>query len=215
MARGSLVVVMELAANGTLADHIRERRKAGSVGVREVYRIFFQMLAGLELLHRHKLVHRDLKTANVLLDHEMKAKIADFGLALSMKQRAQVRTQKCGTLRYMSPEALSKRPYNQKCDVWALGVILYELCTLVHPFHSAENVTQLVEIICSVEYVPMQQQQQGVPSILAEVCGMCIQEDPSRRPSVWQLMDRRELRVKATQVGMNLDQISGKNQQTD
>ena len=96
----------------------------------EIANLFSQIVLPLQLVHSRQILHRDLKTQNIFLtktqDH---VKIGDFGISkiLSSKSKAY---SVVGTPCYISPELCEGKPYNQKSDVWALGCVLYEMCTL-------------------------------------------------------------------------------------
>ena len=81
-------------------------------------------------------MHRDLKTLNIFLTKDNKIKIGDLGVAKILDNIENFATSKVGTPYYLSPEVCEDRPYNNKSDIWSLGCILYELCTLKHPFEA-------------------------------------------------------------------------------
>eukprot|EP00656_Telonema_subtile_P051795 TRINITY_DN7060_c0_g3_i1.p2 TRINITY_DN7060_c0_g3~~TRINITY_DN7060_c0_g3_i1.p2 ORF type:complete len:245 (+),score=55.48 TRINITY_DN7060_c0_g3_i1:85-819(+) len=122
MSAGSLVVVMEYAEGGTLAQYLAQRRKEGAVTVRHVYRLFLQMLCGVHVLHRHQLVHRDLKSANVLLSgppDQLVAKVCDFGMAGKQSVGSMSSSvQALGTICWAAPEVLQHTQAGPSADVW-------------------------------------------------------------------------------------------------
>lgn len=88
-------------------------------------------------MHSHSVLHRDLKTLNIFLNKDNKIKIGDLGVAKILENmETDFATSKVGTPYYLSPEVCEDRPYNSKSDIWSLGCILYELCTLKHPFEA-------------------------------------------------------------------------------
>lgn len=91
-------------------------------------RIVAEAASGLAYLHARSIIHRDVKTANVLLDDLLRAKVADFGLATHFGRDEY--TAEAGTYRQMAPEIVLRRPYNHKCDVYSYGVLLWET---LHP----------------------------------------------------------------------------------
>jgi len=95
----------------------------------QIYAIFHQILKGLRFLHHHGVMHRDLKLDNILLDNDsvnFSLKIADFSLAECFSQ-TQKFSKQCGTPGYMAPEILYEEDYDEKVDVYSLGMILYIL----------------------------------------------------------------------------------------
>jgi len=104
---------------------------------------FVQMCLALEYIHRRKVLHRDIKSSNVFLTSNNTVKLGDFGISKVLDSTNDIALTVQGTPYYMSPEVCQSKGYSYKSDVWSLGCILYELCTLKHAFHS-ENLLGLV-----------------------------------------------------------------------
>jgi NIMA (never in mitosis gene a)-related kinase len=85
-------------------------------------------------VHDRKIIHRDLKGANVFLTKKGIVKIGDFGIAKVLSCTVQQARTMVGTPYYLSPEIVQSKPYNSKTDIWSMGVMLYELCALRPPF---------------------------------------------------------------------------------
>jgi myosin-1 len=132
-------VVLELCHNGSLADALKQRK---FFTMPEIRRFLIQLCGAVKYLHHRNIVHRDLKTGNVLLDKGMNIKIADFGLAavlVSAKDVGIRRTTMCGTPNYLAPEILEKHGHNDKADLWSIGIIVYTLAVGKAPFHSSSK----------------------------------------------------------------------------
>lgn len=84
----------------------------------------------LVYVHKRHVIHRDIKTQNVFLTSSHTIKVGDFGISKVLESSTQVAMTVVGTPYYMAPEACQSQPYTTKSDVWALGVLIYELCTL-------------------------------------------------------------------------------------
>ena len=108
-------------------DHIKEKRpiKKGFIS-----NILLNISLGLQEAHNNNIIHRDLKPKNLFLTKESIVKIGDFGLAKQLYDINDYTNTYTGTQDYMAPEIKEKKKYNFKCDIWSLGCILYELCTL-------------------------------------------------------------------------------------
>ena len=81
-------------------------------------------------MHSRKVIHRDIKTQNVFLTSSNTIKVGDFGISKVLESSTQVAMTVVGTPYYMAPEACQSMPYTSKSDIWALGIVIYELCTL-------------------------------------------------------------------------------------
>ena len=142
-----LNIVMEYCDGGDLSEFII-KNKSTNILLKEdiIWNIFIKILIGLAELHKNKILHRDLKTMNIFLTKKLDIKIGDFGVAKILSQSNFANTI-IGTPYYLSPELCEQLPYNDKSDVWALGCILYELCTYSHPFNAEFQTALLLKIL--------------------------------------------------------------------
>jgi len=124
-------IAMELVEGGTLKQILD---RGGRMPLPEIMRVMDQMLAGLDYSHKRGVVHRDIKPANLMLTADQQIKIADFGIArIENSSMTQVGTV-MGTPSYMAPEQLRGEPVDARADIWASGVLLYQLLTGEKPF---------------------------------------------------------------------------------
>jgi serine/threonine protein kinase len=130
----SMHIVMEYADGGTLHDVVRRARQTGALAEASILQYFAQILAAVRCLHQHRILHRDLKTANVFLTAAGAVKLGDFGLSRMLSSHSQFAKSTVGTAYQLSPELCKGKPYGTESDVWALGCILYELCARRHAF---------------------------------------------------------------------------------
>ena len=134
----TLGIVMEFADNGDLYQKIIEhKRQKTYFEETEVWNIFIQLVKGLKSLHDLRILHRDLKSANVFLFKNGLAKLGDLNVS-KVAKRGLGYTQ-TGTPYYASPEVWKDLPYDNKSDIWSLGCVLYEMITL-HPPFRAKNI---------------------------------------------------------------------------
>jgi NIMA (never in mitosis gene a)-related kinase len=100
--------------------------------VREIFDIFIQICEGLNYLHNRNIIHRDIKSQNIFLTKNNIVRIGDFGLAKKLKKNKRVMSYmtKVGTDCYMAPEVMQGETYGKSADVWSLGCVIHEVCTL-------------------------------------------------------------------------------------
>uniref|UniRef100_G1NQ76 NIMA related kinase 3 n=1 Tax=Meleagris gallopavo TaxID=9103 RepID=G1NQ76_MELGA len=115
---------------------------------------FVQMCLGVKHIHDKRVLHRDIKSKNVFLTQNGKVKLGDFGSARLLAHPMSYACTYVGTPYYVPPEIWESMPYNNKSDIWSLGCILYELCTLRHPFQ-ANSWKHLILKICKGSYSPL------------------------------------------------------------
>lgn len=136
----SLLIVMEFADDGDIESKIQKNIKSRSNFPETViWTYLIQILQGLKYLHDNRIMHRDLKCANIFLLKSGNLKLGDLNVSKIVKsQMAHTQT---GTPYYASPEVWSDKPYDYKSDLWSVGCIIYELCALKPPFKgtSLEN----------------------------------------------------------------------------
>jgi len=106
-----------------------------------IWRMLIEMLIGLNHLHSSKLIHRDIKAANIFIGQNGTLKIGDLGVVRELDYTLDMATSEAGTPYYLSPEMIKGKPYNFKTDVWSLGVLLYWLCTHRPPFNARNKLT--------------------------------------------------------------------------
>eukprot|EP00736_Rhodelphis_marinus_P002543 Rmarinus@m.19417 len=197
--KSSLNIVMELAERGDL-HHLLKSLKGKSLPENRIWRYFIQMTAGLHYIHSKNILHRDMKSLNVFLDGKDNVKIGDLGVARVLSTDTNFARTLVGTPYYLSPELCENRPYNAKSDVWALGCILYELCTLRHPF-DAQNQGALVLKIVRGSYAPIPT---SYSTDLASMVRKCLARDPSSRMDTSQILSLPVVSKKAAELDISL-----------
>ncbi len=129
-------------------------------------------------------MHRDIKTINMFLAKEDSIKIGDLGVAKMLNQTANMAHTVVGTPYYLSPELCEEKPYNNKSDIWSLGCVLYELCTLRHPFEAANQGALILKILRG-KFNP-------IPSIyskpLHDMIDLLLKKDYRQRPTITDIL---------------------------
>jgi serine/threonine-protein kinase len=142
-AEGRTFIIMAFYEGASLAEHIR----SGRLDTQRSVEIAEQMARGLAEAHARGIVHRDVKPSNVMVTSSGLVKIVDFGLAHAVSAQTETQTGIRGTVAYMSPEQAMGMQVDQRCDVWALGVVLAEMLTGVNPFHGESVPAMLFNVL--------------------------------------------------------------------
>ena len=145
--KSSLNIVMEYADDGDLHTKIEKMKKEGGCFKEPlIWSYAIQMIEGLKALHDMKIMHRDLKSANIfLVKDKHQCKIGDMNVSKVIKEKAL--TTQTGTPYYASPEVWKDNPYSYKSDLWSIGCVIYELCALRPPFQG-KDLDELYENVC-------------------------------------------------------------------
>ncbi|CAH2237610.1 serine/threonine-protein kinase fused [Pararge aegeria] len=150
--------------------------KEGCLNEENVKKITWDLVSALYYLHSHRVLHRDLKPQNVLLDNIGRAKLCDFGLARIMTNATHILTSIKGTPLYMAPELIDEKPYDHQADLWSLGCIVYELMAGQPPFCTM-SIWQLVRMI---RHKPVQWPSFISPDARSFLQGL-LHKDPDKR----------------------------------
>lgn len=176
-----LHIIMEYADGSDLEKVlIGALKKKQPLTEEYIMRIFVQIALALRQLHKQHLLHRDLKSANCFLTSSGVVKLGDFGFSKQLNYTMALASTVCGTPYYFSPELCQKLPYNNKSDVWSLGVILYEMINLRKPFE-AKNLPELRKRVVTEEPAPFVV---PVSDDLKNLTMMLLRKSSSARPSV-------------------------------
>ncbi|XP_031437088.1 LOW QUALITY PROTEIN: hormonally up-regulated neu tumor-associated kinase [Clupea harengus] len=187
----SYYMVMELCAGGDLMERICQHKRLEE---REVRKYTRQILSAVEHLHRHGIVHRDLKIENFLLDEHNNIKIVDFGLSNTLKVEsvaADLLNTQCGSPAYAAPELLAHKKYGPKVDVWSVGVSTFAMLTGTLPFTVEPfNIKQLHQKMVNgdINAIPSDISRAAVQFVLC-----LLEPDPDKRPSIETAMEEKWL----------------------
>ena len=183
-------IIMEYCEKGELFDYIVEQEKLNPI---EASIFFYQLINGVEYIHKKGFAHRDLKPENLLLTKEKILKIIDFGLCHDFNERKLLKT-KCGSPSYAAPEILKGYPYDGfKTDIWCCGIILYAMLCGYLPFDGDDNQEIFQSIVeCEPEF----------PDFL---------EDDSINLLIWLLNPEPRERITIEEIKLHPFYLKGKN----
>eukprot|EP00347_Sterkiella_histriomuscorum_P019874 403339981 len=150
-----LCLIMECADAGDLLQLVKKKAETGErFNEDEIWAISIQMILGLKSLHDQRIMHRDLKSANIFIYQNGVVKVGDLNVSKIM--RYQMSYNQTGTPYYASPEIWRDKPYDLKSDIWSIGIIIYEMAMLQQPFR-AEDIDGLYTKVCRGRYTDIDQ----------------------------------------------------------
>ncbi len=177
VADGVKFITMEFIEGRDLASLLRERRFTPD----ESIRLIRQVCRALDAAHAEGVIHRDLKPQNIMVDEQGKVSVMDFGLARSVEMPGMTQTGlMLGTPAYMSPEQAQGRSVDARSDLFALGIIFYELLTGKLPF-AADTVLASLLKRTQESPPPASEVDPAVPRAASDVVGKCLAIDPAQR----------------------------------
>ncbi|XP_078450707.1 serine/threonine-protein kinase Nek1-like isoform X1 [Lampetra planeri] len=193
--RGNLYIVMDYCEGGDLFKRINAQ-KGVLFSEDQILDWLVQLCLALKHVHDRKILHRDIKSQNIFLTKAGVVQLGDFGIARVLNSTMELAQTCIGTPYYLSPEICENKPYNHKSDMWALGCVLYEMCTLRHAFE-AGNMKNLVLKIIRGSFPPVSAH---YSSELRSTLSGLLRRDPRARPPVAVLLSRPLLMARAQRL---------------
>nr|CAD1844780.1 unnamed protein product [Ananas comosus var. bracteatus] len=178
-----LCIVTEFMRGGSVFDFLHNKK--GVFQLPDVLRIATDVSKGMNYLHHCNIIHRDLKTANLLMDENEVVKVADFGVA-RVKAQSGVMTAETGTYRWMAPEVIEHKFYDHKADVFSFGIVLWELLAGKLPY---EDLTPLQAAVAVVQKGLRPTIPKDTHPKLAVLLEKCWQQDPALRPNFSDILE--------------------------
>ena len=152
------------------------KKMGGKLDPRTVANIMFKLCSALEYAHKNNVIHRDIKPANIMISSKKEVKLMDFGIAKVLMAGSSERPQLAGTLAYLAPELAEGAKPDARCDIYALGLTMYELLAGEHPYKGM-NAQQVVKAHVSVPLAPIE----GLDRDLSNIISQCVEKKPNAR----------------------------------
>ncbi|KAG1679973.1 hypothetical protein FOA52_007037 [Chlamydomonas sp. UWO 241] len=207
---GCLNIVMEYAGHGDLSDVVNKHAAEKRPLTEDVIMFWFvQVVLALYHVHSKNILHRDLKSQNIFIAEGNILKLGDFGIARVLSSDTDLASTVIGTPYYLSPEICEDRPYNRKSDIWSLGCLLYELCTLKHAF-TGQCLPAVIMRILSGKYPPVPTR---YPSHLRNLVDSMLKQDPKARPTVDAILRQAYVRSHVERYAQHVMALSPPEQQ--
>lgn len=180
----NVYILLEICSNQTLNELLRRRKRLTEL---ETQCYLFQTLKAISHIHSQRIIHRDIKLGNLLLNDKMEVKLGDFGLASKLEYAGERKRTICGTPNYIAPEILDgKTGHSFEVDVWSLGVLAYTLMIGKPPFETQDVKATYRRIKMNAYSYP--EHVSLSPSAKAFISSI-LQSDPKLRPTVSELLD--------------------------
>ncbi len=174
---GKLFIFMEYVGGEDLEQLIKNK----SFAVEEILKIFYSVVQAISFVHSNGVLHRDVKLQNIKLTENGVPKLLDFGIAKDSQSSKLTQTGSLvGTPYYISPEQIAGGKASTLTDIWALGVLLYEMLTTIKPFE-AESLIGLCRKIETAQISPIEVYNPAVPPEVSHIVGKCLQKEFANR----------------------------------
>lgn len=199
-------LVLELCHNGELQKFLKTNTENHCLSEIEASNVIRQVVEGLQYLHSHNILHRDMSLSNLLLTQDMQVKIADFGLATQLTRPDEKHMTMCGTPNFISPEVASRGSHGLEADVWGIGCLLYTLLVGRPPFDTQAVKSTLTRVVMAKYDLPAHLSMEAKDLINA-----LLQKNPKDRLKLVQILDHSFIKRSTLANGMtsNLTHDSG------
>ncbi|VFQ96257.1 unnamed protein product [Cuscuta campestris] len=198
-------IITEYMPQGTLRMYLN-KKEPFSLPIGTVLRLALDVSHGMAYLHSKGVIHRDLKSSNLLLDDKMRVKIADFGTSC-LETQCRGAKGSMGTFRWMAPEMIKGKSCTRKVDVYSFGIVLWEITTSLLPFQGMTPVQAAFAVSHKNERPPLPASFQ--PAALAHLIKRCWAASPSKRPDFVDIVSALEIYDEHVREGLPLAFNSG------
>ncbi|XP_077047163.1 serine/threonine-protein kinase PAK 3-like [Agelaius phoeniceus] len=179
---GDLWLVMEYMDGGTLQDVVRQTRMAEG----EMAAVSRECLQGLDFLHSNRVIHRDLKSSNILLGMDGSVRLADFGLCAQLSPEQDQRSSMVGTAHWMAPEVVTRSPYGPKVDIWSFGIVTIEMVEGEPPYF--RETAAMARALIRQNGTPQLQEPRRLSALLRDFLECSLEPDEERRWAAQELL---------------------------
>jgi NIMA (never in mitosis gene a)-related kinase 1/4/5 len=197
----TVYIVMEYAEGGDLNQYIRQCKENNSyIAEIQVWKWLIQLILAVKYIHTKKVLHRDIKVHNAFLNSKAEIKLGDFGIAKVLENTIDYTYSTLGTPFYLSPEICEGVKYNLKTDIWMLGCLGYELCSLQRPY-TGESIPAILHCI-KTQDSPIISNKKYSKELVSLVNKM-MDKNQDTRPSIDQLLSSNIVVAKMKELNMN------------
>nr|XP_054506944.1 serine/threonine-protein kinase PAK 3-like [Agelaius phoeniceus] len=179
---GDLWLVIEYMDGGTLRDVVRQTHMAEG----EMAAVSRECLQGLDFLHSNRVIHRDLKSSNILLGMDGSVRLADFGLCAQLSPEQDQRSSMVGTAHWMAPEVVTRSPYGPKVDIWSFGIVTIEMVEGEPPYF--RETAAMARALIRQNGTPQLQEPRRLSALLRDFLECSLEPDEERRWAAQELL---------------------------
>ncbi|KYQ90255.1 putative protein serine/threonine kinase [Tieghemostelium lacteum] len=190
-------MVMEYMDGGTIRDAITNF----TFTEKYVAHVIKQVLHALEYLHSLNIAHRDLKSANIMINSKAEVKLIDFGFSIDFTH-LKADTHMCGSPFWMSPEQIQEKPHTLSVDIWSLGMVVAEMMKGIVPHHKSRIKAMFLTGAVGITFNKEKKYSAHWSNELFDFLSSCLQMDPAKRPTATQLLQHPFIATAATKAEM-------------
>lgn len=200
--QNKLFLITEYCNGGNLSDWIKKDKSPD-----EILSVIKQILQGFQYLKDNRIIHRDIKPQNILIQEPLTVKICDFGFSQTFKEHISMFKTVCGTPLYMSPEIINMQPYTFKSEIWSIGILFYNIFFGCHPYGNPESMVDYRNRVNQTPNIPdISLFTQELNLTLTQVLKSMLSIEPVKRPDIIDIINAIFISEKDTHNQFNFDE---------